>query len=320
MAIDFDFYPITELPRQRALLQVLVPGLAALERTDGVWLTGSLARGDADRWSSVDLHLLWDPKGPEQAASSGPFREILKSICETLGEENVFIEQIGDAEGRGSIRGITTGVPSKIETPDKIGSACLPFELSWAPSTDAKDAESLTGARRLLYIAQYLDGAQSAAMTNAQTTIEIDDTGLIERQLGRFWLLLARLPAAVRRREQLAAHMLLTEMHALLIDLVVALNGGSQLQTRSRINQYLGPAQREAFERSLGLRQSGRQKWAGGGEKYIGQAVALVVLYRWYAPQLVEKHSLTYPQMAEDMVLALLNAELEDWPASISTG
>ena len=56
------------------------------------------------------------------------------------------------------------------------------------------------------------------------------------------------------------------------------------------------------------------------GRRWVGQAVALVVLYRWYAPQLAERHSLLYPQMAEDTVLALLSAELENWPDRISTG
>ena len=318
--MDLEFYPLTELPGHRALLQALVPGLASLEQVCGVWLTGSLARGDADRWSSVDLHLLWDQFGPEEEASEESSREILNSIKEMLRKEKVFVEQKGEWERGGSLRGIATGGPSEVDVPGDLGPTPVLFELSWALSSNGSGMDSHKGAIRPLYIAKHLDGASNWALANNQEVFGPPDAGTVEMQLGRFWLLLARLPAAVRRGEQLAAHLLLTEIHALLIDLVVSLNGGSRLQTKSRINQYLGPAQREAFEKSLGLGQSGRQKGAGGGAKWIGQAVALVVLYRWYAPKLTEKYSLLYPQMAEDTVLALLSAELENWPDRISTG
>lgn len=318
--MDFEFYPLTELPRHRAMLQTLVPGLASLEQVCGVWLTGSLARGDADRWSSVDLHLLWNQFGPEEEASVETSREILNSIKESLGEEKVFVEQEGESEIGGFLRGIATGGPSEVDVPGDLGPTPVLFELSWAFSCSGEGMASQKSYIRPLYIAEHLDGASKWALISKKEAFGPPDAGTVEMQLGRFWLLLARLPAAVRRGEQLAAHLLLTEIHALLIDLVVSLNGGSRLQTKSRINQYLGPAQREAFEKSLGLGQSGRQKSAGGGAKWIGQAVALVVLYRWYAPQLTEKYSLRYPQMAEDTVLALLSAELENWPDRISTG
>lgn len=319
MSIDCDFFPLTELPSQRALLKALVPGLAALEQTSGVWLTGSLARCDADRWSSVDLHLQWDQKASDKAASSRPSGEILSAIEETLGEKNVFTEQTGEWENRGSLRGIAVGVTSEVYAPDQHSPAGVLFELSWVLSTDAKEMESPEGATRPLYLAEHLDNAHTGAITSNQAATGPPDIGLLERQLGRFWLVLARLPAAVGRQEQLAAHLLLGELHTILIDLVVSLNGGRRPQSISRVNQYLGPAQREAFERSLGLRQTGRQKLAGGSANWIGQAVALVVLYRWYAPQIVERYSLVYPRMAEDTTLGLLGVELENWPAYIST-
>lgn len=318
--MDLEFYPLTELPGHRAFLQALVPGLASLEQVCGVCLTGSLARGDADRWSSVDLHLLWDQFGSEETALVATSHKILSSIEETLGEENVFVEQKGESERGGFLRGIATGGQSEVDVPGDLGPAAVLFQLSWALSSSGGGMAIQKSDIRPLYIAEHLDGASKCALTSKKEAFGPPDVGTVEMQLGRFWLLLARLPAAVRRGEQLAAHLLLTEIHALLIDLVVSLNGGSRLQTKSRINQYLGPAQREAFEKSLGLGQSGRQKGAGGGAKWIGQAVALVVLYRWYAPQLAEQYSLPYPQMAEDTVLALLSAELENWPDRISTG
>ena len=320
MQFNFDFTPLTELPRHRALLRALVPRLAALEQTKVIWLKGSLARGDADRWSSVDLHLLWDQNDSTMAAPSRPDHNCLDAIQETIEEEIVFVERISDSARGGSLRGITAGTPSGDDALDHTGPAALLFELSWTLLARHEGIKSPGGAARLLYVAKHMDSASKSSLTGKQQANWTPDSRLIESQLGRFWLLLARLPAVVRRREQLAAYLLLTEMQALLLDLVVTLNGGSRPHTNSRINQFLGPAQREAFERSMGLQPSGRQKSVGDCATWVGQAVALVVLYRWYAPQLAQKHSLRYPQKVENAVLALLSTELQNWPASISTG
>lgn len=317
--MNTEYFPLTELPRHDALFRALVPGLAALEQTHGVWLTGSLARGDADRWSSVDMHLLLrqDPLG--QDCQAKPFHVIQKCIEETLGEENVHIEQTNESDLGGSLQGICLGTQSAVETLNESGPAGLLFQLTWTLSTDPSEIVGPGGPAQLLYISEQAAGAYKAAPDSLRGAIVPPDVETIDRQLMRFWLLLARLPAVVGRREQLAAPLLLTEMRTLLIDLVVSLNGGSRPQTRARINQYLGQAQLEAFEKSMGLPDSGRLREAGNSANWIGQAVAQVVLYRWYAPQLAQKHSLTYPRLAEDSVLAYLAAELENWPASITT-
>ena len=320
VAMDIEYSPLTELPRQDALLRALVPCLAALEQTHGVWLTGSLARGDADRWSSVDLHLQWRQERLGPAGQARPSRVLQRCVKETFGDENVHIEQIRDSDLGGSLQGICLGTHFAVDTWNELGPAGVLFELSWTFSTDQSETVGPAGATHLLYISGLTADAYEAVPVKRRATIGLPDVEAVDRNLGRFWLLLARLPAVVGRQEQLAAHLLLTEICTLLIDLVVSLNGASRPQTKARINQYLGLAQREAFERSLGLRKAVRQREASNNANWIGQAVALVVLYRWYAPQLTEKYSLTYPRLAEDCVLAYLKAELKNWPAHIITG
>jgi hypothetical protein len=135
----------------------------------------------------------------------------------------------------------------------------------------------------------------------------------VEASLAHFWELLSYLPAALNRCEWLAAARLLENSRQVLIDLVIALNGARRSPSPARINPYLGPAQLEAFEKTLPISQPDSGAW-------IGQAVALIVLYRWYAPQLVEIHSLAYPDLLERTTLALLSAEVDGWPAMIQTG
>ena len=54
-------------------------------------------------------------------------------------------------------------------------------------------------------------------------------------------------------------------------------------------------------------------------EGWIGRAVALLVIYRWYAPQLVNAFGLTYPQPLEDQVWHTLQRDLADWPLTVTT-
>ena len=261
-----------------------------------------------------------DRTAPVQVGPTRPSHILQNRIVATLGEQNVLIEQVCDSDKEGSLQGICLGKLSTVETLDEREPAGILFGLSWTLTTGFAEIAGPDEAAHLLYISGQVAGAYDAAPDMKRPAIGLPDVESIDRQLGLFWLLLARLPAVLGRQEQLAAHLLLTEMGTLLIDLVVSLNGGRRPKARARINQYLGQAQLEALERTLELRTT---DWRGEGGKsgnWIGQAVALVVLYRWYAPQLAEKYSLTYPRLAEDRVLAYLSAELNNWPVSITTG
>ena len=46
---------------------------------------------------------------------------------------------------------------------------------------------------------------------------------------------------------------------------------------------------------------------------------AVVVIYRWYAPQLVEKWQVEYPAPLESSVLARLAEAAPEWPQAIVT-
>ena len=320
MSFYFDFSPLAELPVQRAFLQALVPCLASLEQTREIWLTGSLARGDADRWSSVDLCLLWRAEGAESVGEKAPSRTLRDALNEVLGEGNAIYDQTVESESGGCLRGISLSAKGSDDSLSDSGTGGILFQLYWTLLANEEGQGQWMGSLHPLYLAEGLSDNRSKNVKGKRAAIGSPDPELIDMQLRRFWLLLARLPAVVRRQEQLAAHSLLSELRSLLIDLVVSLNGARRPQARARINQYLGQAQREAFERTLGYSQLTRRSSAGTGFNWIGQAVSLVVLYRWYAPQLAERHSLPYPQHTEETVLTLLSAELENWPSNITTG
>ena len=127
-----------------------------------------------------------------------------------------------------------------------------------------------------------------------------------------FWTRLADLSEPIARSENLLCAEYSAGIRSILIHLVLALNGITRPDGTRNLNSYLSPHQRRALEKTLVAPAANRDSW-------IGQAVAMVVIYRWYAPQLVEKYQVPYPAAAERGTLGHLSDALADWPQSITT-
>ncbi len=134
----------------------------------------------------------------------------------------------------------------------------------------------------------------------------------IQWLLDVFWRQLNPLPDLLNRGEQLLAERSTATLRDLVIEMMLALNGIQWPADTRHLNSYLGASQRAAIEKTLVAPEVSADSW-------IGRAVALVVIYRWYAPQLVEKYNLTYPQALEAEVWAHLQTELADWPLTVTT-
>jgi hypothetical protein len=137
------------------------------------------------------------------------------------------------------------------------------------------------------------------------------DATHIQMALEQFWHVLATLPDLIERSENLLAAEATARLRQLVIEMMLALNGVAYPTGTRHLNAYLSEKQRTAIEKTLLTPSIGAESW-------IGQAVALVVIYRWYAPQLVEKHRLSYPQAAEEAAWLRLR-RLPDWPLVIAT-
>lgn len=133
----------------------------------------------------------------------------------------------------------------------------------------------------------------------------------MQELLARFWTELMPLANLIPRSEHLLCAQALTQARATVLEMMLALNGIAYPAGTRHLNTYLGTSQRAAIERTLLLPEV-------SGEAWIGQAVALTVIYRWYAPQLVAAYAAAYPQAAETAALAVLQT-LPDWPLAITT-
>ena len=134
----------------------------------------------------------------------------------------------------------------------------------------------------------------------------------VEQLLATFWQLLAQLPDLLNRREYLLADRLTYQLRSTVLDMMLALNGICWPNGTSHLNSYLSAQQRAAIEKTMALPTMSAEGW-------IGRAVALLVIYRWYAPQLVDAFGLTYPQALEEQVWRRLQTELPDWPLTVTT-
>lgn len=134
----------------------------------------------------------------------------------------------------------------------------------------------------------------------------------IEGLFTKYWTELSTLPPLTHTNENLLAEALTTRLRDLVIEMMLALNGIAYPQNTSNLNAYLGDSQREAIEKTLLAKTTGPDAW-------IARAVALTVIYQWYAPQLVDKYGLDYPHELEQAVRAKLIAELPQWPQSITS-
>ncbi|MFN8489568.1 MAG: hypothetical protein U0350_18435 [Caldilineaceae bacterium] len=135
----------------------------------------------------------------------------------------------------------------------------------------------------------------------------------IQSLLEAFWRQLNNLPDLLNRGEQLLAERSTAALRDQVIEMMLALNGIQWPADTCHLNSYLGASQRAAIEKTLVAPEVNTDSW-------IGRAVALVVIYRWYAPQLVEKYNLIYPEALETEVWVHLQAELPDWPLTVTTG
>jgi hypothetical protein len=133
----------------------------------------------------------------------------------------------------------------------------------------------------------------------------------VQALLETFWTQLTLLSDLLPRGQFLLAAEQIHALRQTVIQMMLALNG-IQRPSTVNLNSYLGESQRIALEKTLLVPATDADAW-------IGQAVALVVIYRWYAPQLVTKFGLRYPQDQENATWQKLLTTLPTWPQQVTT-
>ncbi len=134
----------------------------------------------------------------------------------------------------------------------------------------------------------------------------------VEALLTTFWNRLHVLPALIAGHEHLLAAECVAELRGSVLQMMLALNGITRPEGTTHLNTYLSSSQRQALYRIIVTPNISQKTW-------IGQAVAMVVIYRWYAYQLVAKYYCQYPVREERETLQHLSESLPNWPRQIKT-
>lgn len=143
-------------------------------------------------------------------------------------------------------------------------------------------------------------------------TLTAPDPLRVAALLEAFWLELASLPALLAQDERILAEALTARLRDVVIELMLAMNGIARPLGTQHLNGYLGDSQRAVLERTLIAASVDSGAW-------LARAVALTVIYRWYAPQCSARFALDYPQATEDRVWSALCAGIDGWPTTLTT-
>lgn len=150
---------------------------------------------------------------------------------------------------------------------------------------------------------------------NWPDSLQPPDRLRVQELLDTFWAEVAPLADLLPRQQFLLAAEQLHTLRQIILQMMLALNGIQRPTTRD-LNTYLSHSQRTALEKTLLLPSVDVAQQADG---WVGQAVSLIVIYRWYAPQLVAKYGLKYPLVLEQQANSTLLKSLPTWPQEITT-
>ena len=205
-----------------ALLDQLHSKLAADPRIAAGWLGGSYGRGDADRYSDLDVHLLL-------AADSGSFRDQSEGWLHAL-RPLVLYKLLFD--GR-MINALTAdGVRLDLWLYDE------------APPVDRVKVRVLFDRDGLL---------QNPPPVNAPAGDDDKTRAVLRGQIEEFWRCIALLPTVIGRAEWLVAWRGLAVEYDLVLDILLRGNRIVREAGAKKLNQYLPPAQRGQLEAVLNL-------------------------------------------------------------------
>lgn len=149
-------------------------------------------------------------------------------------------------------------------------------------------------------------------MSDTPYRLRAPDAPYLEALFAGYWQTLEALAALLRDGELILAEERVHSLRALILDMMLAANGIERPAHALSLNRYLGESQRIALEKTLVARGTAR-------ESIVAGAVALTVIYQWYAPQLVERYGVVEPDADVQRVYDLLAQGVPEWPLTIQT-
>ena len=242
-------------------------------RVLAAWLEGSFARGTADRYSDIDIHLLVAEKDKET------FQQELESWLSDVQPLVLFRETFPGQ----MITGITT-----------IG---LRVDV-WVHSGNTISLE-----RTKIQMLSATEGCiQFKKIRRTQEPKDVRST--LNRHFNEFWRILSILPTVLGRDEHIAGFMGTAFVVMSLTEVLIIGTGNQRDRGVKNINVYLPRALRKEIEIALTMQDLNREGIAKGH-------LRLAAIMQQYGPDIARQHGVDYPSALEKAVLSYLSKELQ---------
>ena len=254
-------------------LKVFVDKAESDERILAVWLEGSLAKGTADRYSDIDIHLLIAEKDKEA------FQSRLESWLSDVQPLVLFRETFSGQ----MVTCITT--------------AGLRLDV-WLHATDIISLERakvhvLAAAEGCI---QFKEACRNKESKDVSTTLT--------QHFNEFWRVLAILPTVLGRQECIAGFMGTTFLVMSLTEVLIIGNGNQRDRGVKNINAFVPRALREEIETALTMQSINT-------ESIAKTHLRLTAIMQQYGPDIAKQHGVIYPLALEKAVLNYVSRELQ---------
>ena len=241
-------------------------------RVLAAWLEGSFGRGDADRFSDVDLHLLLAP------ATADEFRANAEAWLGAL-RPLVLYRLMFDG--------------AMINALDEEG-----LRLDIWLHVGARAAVDPARARVLFARGDVLDEKPPAAPPDpAALAAQLDG------QIREFWRCIALVPVVAGREEHIVGFMGLNVEQGILVNVLLDGYGIARDAGVKKLNPFLPAELRRALEDALTMPDLSTGS-------LVTAHLALATIMRTHGPVIAARHGIVYPQALEESVLAYVDQEL----------
>ena len=241
-------------------------------RVLAAWLEGSYGRGDADRFSDVDLHLLLAP------AAADDFRADAE---EWLGALRPLVLYRLMFDG------------AMINALDKEGLRLdIWLHVGEEAAIEPARAQVLFARGDVLH-----DKLPAAPPDPAALAAQLDG------QIREFWRCIALVPVVAGREEHLVGFMGLNVEQGILVNVLLDGYGIARDAGVKKLNPFLPAELRDALEAALTMSDLSTRS-------LVTAHLALATIMQTHGPIIAARHGFAYPQALETSVLAYVDHEL----------
>lgn len=253
-------------------LEAFADKAASDVRVLGAWLEGSFAKGTADRYSDIDIHLLVAEENKET------FQHGLESWLSDIQPLVLFKDTFP-----GQMMTCITTVGLRVDV--------------WLHTGD-----TITLERTQVHLLSAVKGCiQLKEVCGDQESKDV--SSVLKQHFNEFWRVLAILPTVLGREEHIAGFMGTTFAVMSLIEILIIGSGKQRDRGVKNINAFVPQVLREEIEDALTIPSINRE---GIAKAHL----RLAAIMQRYGPGIAKQHGVVYPLALEKAVLNYISREL----------